>query len=700
MKKITIILMVLLLPALLVSCQKVRKAGTSLVTITVGSGQTASLEVREADFPNKLAALFRTIQIISPAAAAVPSNVASVRVTISAADMTTITRSMNVAGLDTVTMTIEVPNGSARNFLVEGLTGGGATAYQGQASADLTGTPVDLTITLNPASVPSVSSTSPANGATDVVINTSISAVFSEPMDTTTVTTSTFTLVKTTGGTTVAGDVGLNGTTATFTPDADFATNTNYTARITTGAKSLLGFGMSQDHTWSFTTGYLPDKQAPAFSGLVSIPSTTVSLTSMQLSWNAATDAVTPSANIVYLVYRAENSGGPYTSPTYTTAPGVTTYIADGLTPGTQYYFVVRARDEAGNIDTNTVELAGVYPGVYVNAADGSDSNDGSRAAPYQTIGAGLASVATTSIEDAVFVDAGTYDDGIETFPLVLPTGTPLVCLGSNFSTMIEYLSFSAPTMVMNDQAGEGRTIIDGCKISTSSQSFPAVDDSSWPMTINRSLILGSGGAWNGVTFSAQSSITNSEITGFPGVEGGSGIDIYGNALVSRNTISGNDMGIYMPGGESIINSNIITNNNMGMYVTYATGTITISNNDISYNQQGVNIQNSYSEIRNNYIHDNTSTGIYVEETTSIVPVINSNSIYCNGSIDLSTYSANLIVIDVTNNSWEIDPLSVNQGDGCIVGDNICALWGPIPDYEPTGPLVNTPCGSLIIIPQ
>ena len=40
----------------------------------------------------------------------------------------------------------------------------------------------------------------------------------------------------------------------------------------------------------------------------------------------------------------------------YTTVAGATSYTITNLTPGNPYYFVVRAQDQAGNIDTNKVE--------------------------------------------------------------------------------------------------------------------------------------------------------------------------------------------------------------------------------------------------------------------------------------------------------------------------------------------------------
>lgn len=99
---------------------------------------------------------------------------------------------------------------------------------------------------------PTVNSTNPANGATGVAV---ITASFSEAMDPSTITTSTFTLTGP-GGTPVAGSVAYNATTrvAVFTPTTALALNTAYTARITTGAKDVSVNALANTYVWTFTT--------------------------------------------------------------------------------------------------------------------------------------------------------------------------------------------------------------------------------------------------------------------------------------------------------------------------------------------------------------------------------------------------------------------------------------------------------------
>jgi hypothetical protein len=85
--------------------------------------------------------------------------------------------------------------------------------------------------------------------------------------------------------------------------------------------------------------------------------------TPFNLSWQAAIDDLTPSWQIVYDVYLASTPGGEdFSRPSWTTPAGVTSYVTPGLPSHGTYYFVVRARDHAGNRDANSVEVHGVDP--------------------------------------------------------------------------------------------------------------------------------------------------------------------------------------------------------------------------------------------------------------------------------------------------------------------------------------------------
>lgn len=100
---------------------------------------------------------------------------------------------------------------------------------------------------------PTVSSTDPANLATNIPLNQKIAAMFSRTMDASTITASTFLLKQ--GVTPIAGFVSYSGTTAIFAPTSNLLANTVYSATITTGAKDLAGNELLTNYNWTFTTG-------------------------------------------------------------------------------------------------------------------------------------------------------------------------------------------------------------------------------------------------------------------------------------------------------------------------------------------------------------------------------------------------------------------------------------------------------------
>jgi hypothetical protein len=108
-----------------------------------------------------------------------------------------------------------------------------------------------------------------------------------------------------------------------------------------------------------------PDRDPPTFAGLESATTCVPGpiddrSTSYELRWDPATDNVTPSSRIVYDVYQATKPGGEeFSVPTYTTRRGATSFATPLLPAGQTFYFVVRARDRAGNEDSNQVERQG-----------------------------------------------------------------------------------------------------------------------------------------------------------------------------------------------------------------------------------------------------------------------------------------------------------------------------------------------------
>lgn len=103
---------------------------------------------------------------------------------------------------------------------------------------------------------PTAITASPASNATSVALDTNINVTFSEPMDAATITALTYKLTGP-GVTAISGSVGYNVSNriATFTPSANLATNTLFTATVTVGAADAAKNALASEYVWTFTTG-------------------------------------------------------------------------------------------------------------------------------------------------------------------------------------------------------------------------------------------------------------------------------------------------------------------------------------------------------------------------------------------------------------------------------------------------------------
>lgn len=224
---------------------------------------------------------------------------------------------------------------------------------------------------------PTVVSNTPSNGATNVPVNGTASVMFSEAMDPASLTTSTFTLTSGAGATPVPGTVIYGNMKAFFTPTAQLASNSSYTATITTGARSAKGIALATRLTWGFTTGTLVAAATPvnlgtagnyvilAKSGISTVPASAITgnlglspaaasfITGFSLIADA-TNAFSTSSQVTGKVYAAD-----YAVPT---PSNLTTAVGDMETAFTDAAGRAPAVTElgAGNIGGMTLS-SGVY---------------------------------------------------------------------------------------------------------------------------------------------------------------------------------------------------------------------------------------------------------------------------------------------------------------------------------------------------
>jgi hypothetical protein len=171
------------------------------------------------------------------------------------------------------------------------------------------------------------------------------------------------------------------------------------------------------------------DTVPPVFAGLSDI--TAIAPTSLTLVWAPATDNVTPQGNLQYLIYMATVQGGEnFSSPSYTTTPGQTSFIVTGLNQNTAYYFVVRAKDERGNMDTNTVEKSATTSSVPSSVLSGRVNN--------ALTNAPLAGVSITVYsQNAVVASGATTDDGSYSLPVPEGSGYRIEFVKEGFVTAL-----------------------------------------------------------------------------------------------------------------------------------------------------------------------------------------------------------------------------------------------------------------------
>ena len=111
---------------------------------------------------------------------------------------------------------------------------------------------------------PLVTSTNPVATSSGAGTNQKLTATFSEAMDSTTLTPTTFMLIGP-GDSSIAGTVTYStiGATATFTPSSALTADSTYIAVITTGVTDLAGNALASDFFWGFTTGDTTDTVTP-----------------------------------------------------------------------------------------------------------------------------------------------------------------------------------------------------------------------------------------------------------------------------------------------------------------------------------------------------------------------------------------------------------------------------------------------------
>jgi len=127
--------------------------------------------------------------------------------------------------------------------------------------------PEPLYVKVPPRRPPGVVRTVPRSGRIDVALNVHIEVVFSEPIDKSTVTTSS--LILSENGKTVAGTVSVSedGLSAELTPDNELEAGGSYDLNITGAIRDLSGYALTREPPITFVTAQEAGHIAFAFAG-------------------------------------------------------------------------------------------------------------------------------------------------------------------------------------------------------------------------------------------------------------------------------------------------------------------------------------------------------------------------------------------------------------------------------------------------
>jgi Ice-binding-like/Bacterial Ig-like domain len=355
----------------------------------------------------------------------------------------TFSTAMNPATLTAATFKVTAPGGAA---VTGTITYSGVTATFTPAAALAFGTVYSAAITplaeaMNgayltaghtwtfttigaPPPPPTVAGTVATNGATGVPITQALSATFSEAMNCATLASPATTFTVTGPGTTaVVGTVSCAGSTATFTPAADLAVNTIYTATITTGAQSSASIPLGANFVWTFRTAPAGPVVPPTVistvptNGAVGVPinqalTATFSVAMIPTTINATTFTLSSAGN--------------------TSVTGVVTYVAAGS---------VAIFKPVANLLPNTVYTATITTGAMDLAGTGLAQNY------VWTFTTGAAAVLTAPTVTS-------------TIPLNGATGVPLnQIVSATFSTAMNPATMNAATFSLT---GPGATAVTG----------------------------------------------------------------------------------------------------------------------------------------------------------------------------------------------------------------------------------------------
>jgi len=304
---------------------------------------------------------------------------------------------------------------------------------------------------------PTITGTSPSNGAMGVALGVAPTVTFSEPMNPSTINASTIALRVTSNGVAIPGSVSYNASThvATFTPASQLGFSTSYTLSVTTGVQDVAGNAMSSPFSASFTTVPNPDTTRPTVLSFVQLGATGPLLENRSIVSVTFSEAMNPStinASTVVLYPDVLNAPAVPGTLTYNSNTNTATFtssspLAYRASGGPGYVLVVTTdvADLAGNtlasefdqsmnrvsyFQGTSEELDNTKPHIHMHITFSQSGSTLGRAVECQRLPAADCDLLGQNQAGADAI--GTYDDNGGSGPNVAATITALAGTFSN----------------------------------------------------------------------------------------------------------------------------------------------------------------------------------------------------------------------------------------------------------------------------
>ncbi len=196
---------------------------------------------------------------------------------------------------------------------------------------------------------PVVSYTTPANNATGIAVNSSVSVTFSEAMDPASITTATFLVAD--AGSSKSGTITIGGGNriATFTPNAPFSAGSDCTVTIQTGVKDAAGNSLANAYTWHFSTGTTNDGVPPTVIAV--IPASGATNVCLNTAVTVLFSEEFDPASVTGATFTISQGANPVSGAIEIVGPTATLKPSVNLQPNTSYTGTITGvRDLSGNV--------------------------------------------------------------------------------------------------------------------------------------------------------------------------------------------------------------------------------------------------------------------------------------------------------------------------------------------------------------